>query len=68
METDVLERIANELHAINLSINVLGDMLYNKLGGDEMNNLNVTVFVDEDEDEDEEETPKEPTKIEVKEA
>lgn len=64
METDVLERIANELHAINLSINVLGDMLYNKLGGDEMNNLNVTVFVEDDEEEEE----SEPTKIEVKEA
>ena len=62
-----IDGVSSELRGIRDSIKDLQDMIYQKLGADYENNLNVTVFVDEDEDEDEEE-PKEPTKIEIKEA
>ena len=60
-----IDGVSSELRGIRDSIKDLQDMIYQKLGADYENNLNVTVFVDEDEDEEE---PKEPTKIEIKEA
>lgn len=46
MEADMIASVVSELHELNENIKSLERTIYNKLGGLDEDNLNVTLFTD----------------------